>query len=413
MKKIVLLMTALLLIGSSDVFAQKKNVQKAKARLNAENPNYAEAEAAIAPALLDSVTKTMADTWFTAGKIYYKLFDTEQKKEWSGQKANGELMAKSLMKCYDCFIVADSLDQIPNKKGKVPEKYRKQIVEIAEVMQNGFINAGSFYFKKQDYPNAIKAFEYYLDYPNMNYWSDEKREALKKDTMIPDIQYYCGAAASQGNDSHTALKYFKMLLDVYQPAEEMFQFVIYEYGRLKDSTNLLEMYKQGVQKYPENPFYARSLVNEYLQKNDLDEALIWINRAMEEKDSLNSAFWDLKGRILEHKGDQTGAESCFIKAIELDPENADANGNLGRIYYNFAVEELDRVNAIRDNRKYNAEKAKMKSVFMRPLPYMEKAHSLDPEERDYIVALRGIYYNLGKGYEKKYEEMDAKMKGNR
>ena len=414
MKRLVLFTTALLLlVGSGDVFAQKTNVRKAKAKMTAEKPDYVEAEKFIAPALLDSITKTQADTWFTAGKIYYKLFDNEQKKQWTGGRANEELMATSLMKAYDCLKVADSLDQTPNAKGKVPNKLRKQIVEIMDVMQNGFINAGGYYFKNQDYQNAIKAFEYYLDYPNLKMWDNVKMEALTKDTMIQTLQYYCGASASQANDSYTALKYFKKLLGVYKPEEEMYQFVIYEYGRLKDTVNLIEMYKIGAQKFPQNPYYARSLVNEYLSRNDLKTAMVWIDNAMANGDSTSAVFWNLKAQIIEHEGDVKGSLKYFEKAVELDPEFADALGSIGRIYYNEAVEELDRVNAIRDDRKYRTEKAKMKDVFMKPLPYLEKAHQLNPTERDYVVALRGIYYNLGKGYEKKYEEMDALMKSMR
>jgi hypothetical protein len=87
---------------------------------------------------------------------------------------------------------------------------------------------------------------------------------------------------------------------------------------------------------------------------------------------------------------------------------ADALGNIGRHYYNRAVEELDRVNAIKDDRVYRREKAKMKAVFEKPRPYFERAHAIDPEERDYIIALRGIYYNLQMN--DKYDEMDKKMK---
>lgn len=412
MKRIVLMLTAILLLGSCNTFAQMKNVRKAKARLNAETPNLVEAREAIEPALIDSISKKQADTWFTAGKIYYKLFDQEQKKEWAGSRSDGELMAQSLSKAYNCFVIADSLDQEPNEKGRVRPKYRKSIVEMVKAIQNGFINSGSYYFKKEDFQSAIRMFEYYLDYPNLKFWTDEERLGYQKDTMIDDIQYYCGASASQDGDSETAIKYFTMLLDVYQPQEEMYQFLIYEYGRLKDTTNLMELYKIGVQKFPENPFYARSLINEYLNKNDLSEALIWIDKAIEE-DSLNATLWDVKGRIFESKDSVEEAERCFLVAIKLDPNFEPALGNIGRIYYNRAVEELDRVNAIRDDRVYRREKEKMKAVFEKPLPYMEKAHELNPDERDYIIALRGIYYNLGKGYEKKYEKMDVLMKESR
>ncbi len=413
MKKVIILLALAMVLGSGDIYGQKKSVNKAKAKMNAETPDYVGAKAAIEPALKDATTKNLADTWFTAGKIYYKLFDQEQKKVWSKQNADTKLMYSSLAQCYDCMIVADSLDQSPNAKGKVRPKFRKQIVEIVEVMQNGFINAGADYFKTQDYQTAIKYFDYYLDYPNLKFWDDAKRDQLLADTMITNIKYYCGAAASQDNDSETALKYFNSLLDIYQPVEEMYQFVIYEYGRLKDTVNLMRMYEIGVQKFPENPFYARSLINEYLNRNDLETALKWIDEAMLHGDSTSAVFWNLKGQILEHQKRGDEALVCFLKAIDLDPEYADAQGNVGRIYYNAAVEKLDEVNAIRDDRKYRAEKAKMKAVFEKPLKYMEKAHELAPDERDYIVALRGIYYNLGKGYEKKYEEMDKLMKATR
>lgn len=481
MKKIAILAAALLMIGGGNVFAQKKEVNKAKAKLNAETPDYKAAKAIIMPTLTDPETKDLADTWFTAGKINYKIFDEEQRKEWTGQKADSKLMAECLMTCYDCFVKADEIEQTPymDKKGKMvtpKPKFRKEIIEIATAMQNGFINAGAYYFKEagnaedeqvksENYQKAIACFEKYLSYPELKFWDAEKVAALKADTLIDDIQYYCGAAASQGNDSETALKYFKKLLGVYQPEEEMYQFVIYEYGRLKDSVALMDMYKLCCKKFPENPFYARSLINEYLQKNNLDEAMLWIDQAISNGDS-TAMFFNLKGQIIEHQAQeisnsvndlkikakdlQTEAnnmkkakkttdakakeeeskaliaeadaktaeakqllvevEKWFSKAVASDPESADANGNLGRIYYNRAVEELDRVNAIKDDKEYRAAKAGIKTVFEKPLMYMEKAHALNPEERDYVVALRGIYYNMGSGYEKKYQEMDALMK---
>jgi len=482
MKKIAILIAAVLMIGSGNVFAQKKEVSKAKAKLNSETPDYKAAKDLITPALTDPETKDLADTWFTAGKINYKIFDGEQRKEWLGQKVDSKLMAESLMACYDYLVKADEIEQTPHldKKGNMvtdKPKFRKEITEIAGAMQNGFINAGAYYFREAGnasdneqvaselYHKAIDCFEKYLSYPELKFWDAEKAAALKADTLIDDIQYYCGAAASQAGDSKTALKYFKQLLGVYKPEEEMYQFVIYEYGRLEDTVAMMDMYKLCSQKFPQNPFYARSLVNEYLQKNNLDEAMRWIDQAINNGDS-TSIFYNLKGQIIEHQAQalsdeaadlklkakdlQTEAnnlkkakknaeaeakqnesksltaqseaksaeatkllgdvEQWFIKAVAQDPESADSNGNLGRIYYNRAVEELDRVNAIKDDKEYRAAKAQMKSVFEKPLKYMEKAHALNPEERDYVVALRGIYYNLGKGYENKYQEMDALMK---
>ncbi len=428
MKRIILVLAAAIMMTCGDAYAQKKNVARAKAKMNAEVPDYKGARECIEPALKDSVTMNLADAWFTAGKIYYKLFDEEQRKAWLGQKADDDLMATSLMSAYDCLKKADELDQLPNAKGKVRPKFRKQIIEIVDVMKPGFINAGGYYFKNQRYEDAIKAFEYYLDYPNLKFWEPEKQQALVTDSMIPTIQYYCGACASQANNSALALHYFKILDKTYQEQnrpikeqEEMFQFMIYENGRLQDSVALVEMYKEGVQRFPFNTFYARSLVNEYLSKNDLGSALSWIDTAIDNGDS-TAVFYNLKAQILEHQNDIKGAETYYLKALEKDAEFADAMGSLGRIYYNQAVEELDRVNAIKSDKEYRKAKAEMESYFLKPMPYMEKAHEMNPQERDYIVALRGIYYNLqsiyygskktalSKEYENKYKAMDEKMK---
>lgn len=139
----------------------------------------------------------------------------------------------------------------------------------------------------------------------------------------------------------------------------------------------------------------------------MDEAMTWIEKAISQ-DEKSGALWNVKGRILENDKKMDEAIASYEKAIELDPEMADPLGNIGRIIYNSAVEELERVNAIKDDRLYLKEKAKLKDIFSKALPYFEKAYELNPKERDYVIALRGIYYNLGQ--DAKYKEMEERMK---
>jgi tetratricopeptide (TPR) repeat protein len=179
-----------------------------------------------------------------------------------------------------------------------------------------------------------------------------------------------------------------------------------DYSQLKDTVNMLRLFKAGAQKFPEESYYVRSLINYYINQNKMDEALSWINAAID-LDQKSAVLWNVKGRIMESKNIEE-AKACYQKSIDLDPNFAEALGNLGRIYYNKAVEELDRINAIRDDKKYKAEKLKLKTTFETPRPYFEKAYSINPNERDYVIALRGIYYNLG--MDAQYQEMDKKLK---
>jgi len=107
-------------------------------------------------------------------------------------------------------------------------------------------------------------------------------------------------------------------------------------------------------------------------------------------------LWNVKGQLYETEGNIDEAIKCFEKAISLRPEFAAALGNLGRMYFNSAIEKNNRlsesiVNTVDFNK---AREAEVLPLYRKALPYYEKAHSLDPQEREYMVALRGIYYNL-------------------
>jgi tetratricopeptide (TPR) repeat protein len=228
---------------------------------------------------------------------------------------------------------------------------------------------------------------------------------LEKDTLIPLITYYCGLCATQAEMPAEAVKYYEVVKDKMD-SKWIYARLCDDYSQLKDTVNMLRMFKLGAQKFPDESYYVRSLINYYINQNKMEEALTWINAAID-LDQKSAILWNVKGRILETKNLEE-SKACYQKAIDMDPNFAEALGNLGRIYYNKAVEELDRINAIRDDKKYKIEKAKLKSTFEVPKPYFEKAYSINPNERDYVIALRGIYYNLG--MDAKYQEMDKKLK---
>jgi tetratricopeptide (TPR) repeat protein len=401
MKKIVFLLSALLLVGGS-TFAQKKNVAKAKAKILAEVQDTKGAKEAILLALQDSTTDNLASTWFLAGDIFYAIYTEQQKIEWTQKKGDKALMANSVESALNYYTVADSLDKLPNIKGKVAPKFHKQIVEKIKTMQRCFTEGGSYFYEQKDYKSALKFFDTYISYPKMPLMQGL---GLEKDTMIPLITYYCGLCATQANLPVLAIKYYEQVKDSMD-SKWIYARLCDDYSQLKDTVNMIRMFKMGAQKFPEESYYVRSLINYYINKNKMDEALSWINQAIDQ-DPKGAVLWNVKGRILETQNLEE-AKKCYQQSIDLDPTFAEALGNLGRIYYNKAVEELDRINAIRDDKKYKAEKAKLKSTFEIPLPYFEKAYQLNPNERDFVIALRGIYYNLG--LNAKYEMMDKKLK---
>ena len=402
MKKIVLLLCAILMVVGN-AGAQKKNVSKAKIKIMSETPDTKAAKEAILLALKDSTTSNEASTWFTAGDVYYAIYSEQQKMQWTQKKSDQNLMAESLKSAFDSYLKADSLDQLPNEKGKIKPKYRSKIIDKFKEFQRGFTDAGSYFYDQKEYQKALTMFGTYLKFKDIPFM---KGEGLEKDTLIPLITYYCGLAATQAKDPATSVKYYELIKDSVD-SKWVYARLCDDYTELKDTANLIRMYQLGAAKFPEEPFYVRNMVNYFINENKMKEALLWINHAIEQEPS-SAILYNVKGRILENDQKMDEAKACFQKSLELDPNYADAMGNVGRLLYNYAVEQLTVVNNIRDNNKYRAEKVKMKALFEAPRPYFEKAHELNPNERDYVIALRGIYYNLD--MDAKYKEMDQLIK---
>ena len=118
MKKSIFL-AALVLFGAS-CFAQKANVSKARNLVDAETPDYAGARAAIAEALQNDETKDLANTWYIAGFIGYKEFETNNLKRQMGQNIDIDQWGAAVYESVNYWNKAYELALVPtyDKKGK-------------------------------------------------------------------------------------------------------------------------------------------------------------------------------------------------------------------------------------------------------------------------------------------------------
>ncbi len=401
MKKLSLTLTLCLVAGLS--FGQKKAVSEAKNEIKGDKPNITEARNLIKGALENPETKDLAETWFVAGNIENKQFDIERTKQLLNQAPNDKVMYEALGAILPYYKKADELDQLPNEKGKVKPKHRKDIKAIVLANRPYYINGGAYYFEENDYQKAYDFFSDYLNIPNLPMFQGEKFE---EDSTYIQIKYYAAISASQMKDSEKAIAAYEDLKKYDYKSNEVYQFLCYEYEQAKDTVNLIKTLKEGVEKFPDEPYYLLTLINQYIYTNQNDEAIDYLNEAIARKPN-EAQLHDVLGRIYENKKEYPKATECFEKALSLDPNYTDAIGNLGRIYFNEAVEAQSAANMITDNSEYKKAKDKARDLFKKAQPYFEKAHQLKPDNRDYMIALRGIYYSLDMGDE--FDAIEAKL----
>ncbi len=402
MKRVLLLVA--FCIAASASFAQKKAVSQAQ-NLAKGDKAYDEARALIKGALQDPETKDMAQTWFVAGFIEDQQFSTERTKQLLGQQPNEPVMYQALMGILPYFQKSYDLDQAPDEKGKVKPKYSKDIKSILSADHIYYINAGAYYFDQRDYQKAYDAFEQYLTISDMPMFKGEQVAARDSNFMM--VQFYAGVAATQVNNPQLAIAALERAKNYDYRANDTYQYLCEEYGQLQDSVNQEKALIEGLSKFPEEKYFLLTLINNYIYSNRNDEALDYLNKAIA-ADPQNAQLYDVMGRVYETgKNDSENAEKYFLKALELDPNYADAYYNLGRVYYNQGVNKQGEANMISDNKLYQEELTKAKDLFRKALPYCEKAHQLKPDEREIMIALRGIYYNLNMG--KEFEAIEAEM----
>ena len=89
----------------------------------------------------------------------------------------------------------------------------------------------------------------------------------------------------------------------------------------------------------------------------------------------------------------------YKKAIELDPNNFDAQFNLGVYNYNRAADAYTKASKM-DLKTYQVLGKKYESEgkkhFEASVPYFEKALQLQPEDRNTLVSLQKVYFRLGR-----------------
>jgi len=403
--KRVLLLSIALCVAATGAFAQKKAVNQAQSIAKGNNADFAEARTLIKGALQDPESKDDPKTWYVAGYVEDQQFSAERMKELLGQQPNQPVMYQALLSILPYMEKAYELDQLPDAKGKVKPKFTKDIKGVLSANHVYYINAGAYYFDERDYKNASDAFEQYLKISDLPMFAGEQVAA--RDSNYMTVQFYAGVAATQLGDSQKAITALNRAKEYGYRQSDTYQYLYYEYDQLKDTANMEKVAKEGFAIFPQEPFFILNLINIYIYSNRNDEAIDYLTKVIAAEPN-NPQYHDVLGSVYESGlKDFDNAEKSYAKALELDPNYVDALSNLGRVYYNQAINVQGDANMISDNKLYQEEIAKAKALFEKARPYFEKAHQLKPEQREYMVALRGIYYNLAMG--KEFEEIEAKL----
>ncbi|HEY3372118.1 MAG TPA: tetratricopeptide repeat protein [Prolixibacteraceae bacterium] len=376
MKKISLLI--ILLTSCPILFAQKGKV--AIASNFKEEGKLDKALTAIEEALDGRNPKTESSiswprSWEVRGEIYQAIFNS---KDENFRRLN----ADPLTAAYESYLKAIQLDD----KNKFTNGLKIKMQLLIHDLSTQAITA----FNEVNYNKALSSFEQIMAIENNPIYSADSPNAV--DTTII---FNAALAAQNASNYDRAIELYKKAASYNYNGARTYELLTASYLSKKDTTGAINSMQEGLKQYPGNADMLVQLINIYRKKNMVDDALKFLDLAISQGAS-NETFHFVRGILFEQLQNIDEAVKCYEKAIDLKPDYMDAYFNLGIVYYNRGVKQVDVANAVPSNepQKYDGEKSKADVEFKTALPFLEKALQLNGTDKMTLESLKNVYYRL-------------------
>jgi Tfp pilus assembly protein PilF len=360
-------------------------------------------------AMKNSLNENYDQTWLVAADIYQHFYYQENTKSYT-QAYDTVGMYKLLTDWYRFAMIADSLQQIPNAKGKTSDEARKKHAGEIHRTMGDLIRGGIFYFNDhQDYNKAYEMFDAYFTVANHPMVKDIVEEDSNFIKNKPIFSYYPALAAYNLEKWENVLKYAEVATADEEVGETATEMLCDAYGNLQDTVSWLETLKKGLVKYPTAQYYYGKLLNYYNLKNDMTELENFVNE-MVQIDPEKAYNYYVLGYIAQQNKDYDAAIKQYETAIEKDEALSDAYFNLGLCVMFQASDYMDsKSNLDYRSKAYKDAVKEQKNFYKKALPYFLKYRELEASATDkWAIPLQTIYYQLDMS--KELNEIEARMK---
>lgn len=416
-KTLVLALVALMSVGA---FAQLANVKEAK-KLTGKK-DFDGARAAILPALSNEETMNQAETWFVAGEIGYKMLMAEVDKFYADPtyKTDYAKLGPVILESCKYYEQADKLAMTPtlDKKGRevVDTKMHKTIQSrLLKFYEDELLaNYGQTMAIAENDRGIFEGFQGQVAIPYMEAMQDEKLQArMPKDSTFQTYMFYAANYAYRVKEYEAAAFQIERMLEIenVERGQIVMEYLYETYKQLKDSTKMLSTLQRGMQRFPEDRYFAQNMINFYYESGKMGEAFKQLNDAIE-KEPEQAQYYRIRGVLYEQMNNFEKAEEDYKKFIELEPSNPLGYQMMASACYQRAKFFEDRIDYRLTGKAYDAAMKTKDDLYFEGIQYWEKAVELEPENLSSWTELKRLYYRFiqRKGMQAKYDAAMKKIK---
>jgi len=403
--------------SAGSIFAQKSALKDAKRALGRDDLN--EARTLIKQASTHSETTYDPETWKVMGDTGNKAFDNERTNAMLGKPSNDKAMYDGLYESYAPYVKADSLGELPDEKGKVKNKFRKDIAGILRANHPFYINGGVYYNEQRDYKKATDFFQIYWDIPSLPMFEGQK-DAFVLDSTYQTIKYYAIITAIQAEDHQRALAMLEraakepFIENSAYKESDIYELMASEYVNMGDTVKYLETLNLGAERFPNSKYFIPNLINVFIRQGDTQKAMDYLDQAINNDPANACDLNSVKGALLAEKGEYAAAEAEYNKALAQDP-NCERALEAIAVNYILQAQALKEKTAVLSDRQQQVANDKITiELYQKSLPSLEKYTSLlrarnaeKHELESALLKLRNVYYNLSSLGVDKATELEA------
>lgn len=167
---------------------------------------------------------------------------------------------------------------------------------------------------------------------------------------------------------------------------------------------------EGLKKFPNNQSLSQVQSNSYFKSGKTDEFVNNLKAKIAKNPADKESLYNLGVMQSKDPAKQADAEATYKKLVELDPKYPNALNNL--VFTIIGEDDSKSINEYKDLKKAGKIDAANKVLelrrarFQRALPYAEQMYQADPNNKEVVSLLKGMYMTTQNTA--KYNEFKAK-----
>jgi tetratricopeptide (TPR) repeat protein len=397
MKKLHALALLFLIILTPCCYAQKKEISQAQTIVKS-GKNLAQAEQQMRKLLKDSINQKNIKVWVILTEAVRGQYLAGNERMYLRQQQDTAALFKLALKMFGDYQSLDSVDALPDKKGRVHLKYRNSNSAFLNIYRPNLYNGGVYFLRKQNYKEAFSMIDAFLDCQRQPLFESYHYE---RDTPNRTAAFWTVLCGYQTGDHEMALKYKDLALQDTLHLESCFQYLAEIYKQQGDKPNYEWSLVKGFECNPSSSYFFPRLIDYYNTSNQTERAMTIVNDALQTNDS-SELFLFAKSNLLLNQGD-------YDECIAICDTLITRNDTLADAYYNAGVAYVNKAFLLEKGKVDVKQRREIRQLYQKALPYMERYRALAPQEKDkWAAALYNIYLKLNMG--KQFEEIDQMLR---